>query len=55
MKSGPNILLHHKQMGLQYCEKFMAIGYNLKKVMFSDEKRFNLDGPGGLKYYLCDT
>ena len=42
----------HKCGRLNFCRKYMA--HNWDQVWFSDEKKFNLDGPDGYSYYFHD-
>ena len=40
-----------KQERLQFAEKRVRTNKKRRRVIFTDEKRFNLDEPGSLHYY----
>ena len=53
-KCAPNLTPNHKKRRLEWCRKHFTFGENWKNVIFSDEKKFNLDGPDGYQYYWHD-
>lgn len=52
--SKPALKTHHKQARLDFARKYMSYGEKWKNVIFSDEKKFNLDGPDGYSAYSHD-
>jgi len=54
-KSAPYMLQRHKDKRLQWSRDHVTWpSGKWERVIFSDEKKFNLDGPDGLSYYWHD-
>lgn len=56
MKKKPSPLLtrQHKANRLNWAERYLRWQHDWRIVIWSDEKKFNLDGPDGLQYYWHD-
>ena len=54
MKGRPQLTLKHKEDRLNWCRNHMSWDKEWKKVIFSDEKKWNSDGPDGYKFYWHD-
>ncbi len=50
----PPLTLHHKTERLRWAEEHMTWDDECLKVLFTDEKKFNLHGPDGMQYYWHD-
>lgn len=54
MKSKPNLTKKHKEARLKFAEEHMHWGDLWQNVIFSDEKKFNFDGPDCYSFYWHD-
>ena len=54
MKRTPKLKPVHIENRLNWAKTHMSWTEEWHKIIFSDEKKFNLDGPDGLKYYWHD-
>ena len=54
MKGKPKLTSEHKHLRMEWCKEHMDFSEKWRDVIFSDEKKFNLDGPDGYKYYWHD-
>ena len=54
MKSTPFLSDNNILARLEWSKKYMSFGLKWREVIFSDEKKFNLDGPDGYHYYWHD-
>lgn len=50
----PKLKPQHKIDRLNFAQQRMSWSAEWRKIIFSDEKKFNLDGPDGLQYYWHD-
>jgi len=54
MLQKPALKVNHKEARLKFAQKYMSWTKEWERVIFSDEKKFNLGGPDGYKYYWHD-
>lgn len=53
-KSSPELKIHHIEARLKFAEEKVFWKSEWDNIIFSDEKKFNLDGPDGCQYYWHD-
>ena len=54
MNKKPKLTEAHKKIRLELSRERVGFGDNWKNIIFSNKKRFNLDGPDGDKRYWFD-
>ncbi|KAM8712364.1 hypothetical protein ACLKA7_012821 [Drosophila subpalustris] len=52
MLKAPHLLPRHKEARLKFAEDHLSTDWNT--IIFSDEKKWNLDGPDGSRWYWRD-
>ncbi|CAK9806981.1 Transposable element Tc3 transposase [Anthophora quadrimaculata] len=55
LKRRPALKQIHKEHRLNFAKEHIRWNKKWRKVIFTDEKRFNLDGPDGLNFYYHDV
>ncbi|KAF0691663.1 Aste57867_17154 [Aphanomyces stellatus] len=53
-RSSPHLTKDHKKRRVEFAAKYLNKDVDLKGTIFSDDKKFNLDGPDGCQYYWYD-
>lgn len=53
-KPKPSLKDHHKTARVAWAKEKMSWTTEWREIVFSDEKKFNLDGPDGYQYYWHD-
>lgn len=54
-KGKPELKKHHKDARLEFAMSHLSWANQWKKIIFSDEKKFTLDGPDGYRRYWHDN
>ncbi|RWR98786.1 Transposable element Tc3 transposase-like protein, partial [Dinothrombium tinctorium] len=54
LKKKPALQNHHKDARLNFAQKHISWSDQWNSIIFSDEKKFNMDGPDGIHYYWHD-